>query len=64
MRDLDQQPYSEDEARVAKFLFDKGAGGGDDPIGYLMASHDYLIHQRNELRRTIEKLLRSPPGIV
>lgn len=62
MRDLDQQPYSPDEARVAKFFFDKGIGGGDDPIGFLMASHEYLVKERNFLRDQL--LTWSPPGIV
>lgn len=50
MRDLDKNPYSPDEQRVAKFFCDKGIGGGDDPIGSLMASHEYLVFERNELK--------------
>jgi hypothetical protein len=53
VRDLDSNPYSADEARVAKFFFDKGLGGGDDPIGALMASHEYLVHEGNELRKLL-----------
>lgn len=64
MRDLEQQPYSPDEARVAKFLFDKGVGGGDDPIGFLMASHEYVVAERNALSAAIKSLGRSPPGVV
>jgi hypothetical protein len=52
MRDLDKNPYSPDEERVAKWIMDKtDIGGGDDPIGFLMASHEYAIHQRNELQK-------------
>jgi len=53
MRDFDKNPYSPDEARVAKFFGDKGTGGGDDPIGALMASHDYAIAQRNYLAKSL-----------
>jgi hypothetical protein len=52
-RDLDEKPYSEDEKRVAKFFFDKGVGGGDDPIGALMASHEMLVAQRNALAKRL-----------
>lgn len=46
MRDMDKNPYSKDEQRVAKFLFDLGAGGGDDPIGFILASHAMLAAER------------------
>ena len=46
-RDLSTNPYSAEELRVAQFFFDKGVGGGDDPIGALMASHEYLVWQRH-----------------
>lgn len=45
-RDLDKNPYSPDEQRVAQFFFERGTGGGDDPIGALIASHEYLIAER------------------
>lgn len=51
MRDLDKNPYSEAEQRVAQFFFDRGTGGGDDPIGAILASHQALADQRNELQR-------------
>lgn len=51
MRDLDENPYSADEARIAKFFWDKGLGGGDDPVGFILASYEYLVHERNELRQ-------------
>lgn len=53
MRDMDKHPYSPDEARVARFFFDLGVGGGDDPIGYLIASHQSLVAERNELRERL-----------
>jgi hypothetical protein len=47
-RDFDKNPYSPDEQRVAKWIVDKtGIGGGDDPIGFLMVSHEYVVAQRN-----------------
>lgn len=45
-RDFDSNPYSPDEQRVALWLADKtGAGGGDDPIGFMIASHEALAAQ-------------------
>jgi hypothetical protein len=59
-RDFDKNPYSPDEARVAKWLDEKaGMGGGDDPLGFLMVSYDYLVAQRNHLA----KLLGRNPNI-
>jgi hypothetical protein len=46
--------YTPDQARVAKFLFDLGIGGGDDPIGFLIASHQYMAQQRNEAQKQTE----------
>jgi hypothetical protein len=50
MRDIEKEPYSKDEARVAKFLFDLGAGGGDDPIEFILASHAFMAEERKALR--------------
>jgi hypothetical protein len=54
-RDIEKNPYSPDEARVAKFIFDMGAGGGDDPIGFIMASHAALAAERNLLREKLRE---------
>lgn len=51
MRDLDKDPYDKSEQRVAKFFFDLGTGGGDDPIGAMIASHQALAAERNELSK-------------
>lgn len=41
-------PYSEDESRVVNYLDGLvGIGGGADPIGFLIASHNMLVMQRN-----------------
>jgi hypothetical protein len=56
-RDIEARPYSPDEARVAQWFFDKGTGGGADPIGAMIASHEHLAAERNELRKQIEDLL-------
>jgi hypothetical protein len=58
-RDMDKNPYSPDERRVAKFLFDLGAGGGDDPIGFMMLSHAVLAEERNTLRQRIIELQKA-----
>ena len=44
-RDMKQNPYDEQEKRVADYLHEitEGQmGGGDDPIGFLIASHNTL----------------------
>jgi hypothetical protein len=57
-RDFDKRPYSPDETRVAEFFSSKGSGGGDDPIGALIASHEWLAAERNDLRQQVERLKR------
>jgi len=59
MRDLDKNPYSPDEQRVAHFFFERGIGGGDDPIGSLIASHQYLIMERRALREALEEIIKE-----
>lgn len=49
-RDFDTHPHSADEQRVAAFLSEAGVGAGDDPIGFILASHRLLSEQRNALR--------------
>jgi hypothetical protein len=51
-RNFEQNPYSADEKKVAEYLWeltDGTVGGGDDPIGFLIASHNILseFYQRN-----------------
>jgi hypothetical protein len=57
-RDFDKDPYRPDEERVCKYLqekFDHQIGCGDDPIGFLIASHDYLTIGLQELLVTAEE---------
>lgn len=61
MRDLNANPYSPDEERIAKFFCDKGIGGGDDPLGSLMAGHDYLAWQRNRYQKILRYMLARSP---
>src|SRR5216684_1933823 len=42
-RDFDKNPYSQDEQRVADYLFERGIGGGDDPIGFILASYAFAL---------------------
>lgn len=58
MRDMKAKPYTDAEKRVADYLTqltDNQIGGGEDPIGFLMASHAYLVHERAEVRRVIRE---------
>lgn len=42
--------YTPDQARAAQYIYDKtGIGGGEDPIGFLICSHQLMSDQRNEL---------------
>jgi hypothetical protein len=47
MRDMEKNPYSADEKRVAEYVVKlTGVGAGNDPIGFLMASHAALVEDR------------------
>jgi hypothetical protein len=55
LRDLKSYPYSTAERRVAAYLHslaDGLAGGGDDPIGALIAMHNSLSY---DAKRRVEK---------
>jgi hypothetical protein len=48
MRDIEKNPYTPDEQRVVDYLVKitgGSIGGGDDPIGFLIASHANLAHR-------------------
>lgn len=43
-RDIERDPYDRQEQRVAEFLSRVGGiGGGDDPIGFLIASYAFKV---------------------
>lgn len=56
MRDFDAKPYSADEARIAKFFADRGVGGGDDPVGFILSSYEMLIADRKQLTDQLDRL--------
>ncbi len=60
-RDFDTNPYDESEDRVAKFLCEAGLGGGDDPIGFMLASHAYIIAEN---KRMIDGLTMAQEGVA
>lgn len=52
-----ETPYDFQEARVAKWIMDRtGIGGGDDPVGFILASYDLKIQQMEEMRQRLESL--------
>ena len=65
MRDLDTHPYTKDEQRVANWLAERSGGnigGGDDPIGFLLASYAYLhamLHQEPDSEGTRKKVPKT-----
>lgn len=55
MRDFDKNPYTPDEMRVAEFFFERGTGGGDDPIGAILAGYAFVVIERNNLRTALSE---------
>lgn len=59
-RDFTRSPYSDDEKRIVNWLnkITKGnsVGGGDDPIGFFMASYEMVIAERKEMKLQINAL--------
>jgi hypothetical protein len=51
-RDLHRAPYSNEELRVVDYLHmvAPDIGAGDDPIGFLLASHNWLMRERRGQR--------------
>lgn len=52
-RDFAAQPYSKEEERVLVYLHNVAPdiGGGDDPIGFLLSSHNWLMRERRGQRQ-------------
>jgi len=49
--------YDKSEARVAQWIVDRtGIGGGDDPVGFILASYDLKIAEMNQLREKLAAL--------
>ena len=56
-RDFDTNPYTADEQRVVEYIklvTKDQMGGGDDPIGFLLASHVHVIRQKTKLQEVQE----------
>lgn len=58
MRDFANEPYRFDEQRVCDYLTKiADVGCGEDPIGFLIASHGALVERVAEQKRGAEVLL-------
>jgi hypothetical protein len=55
-RDFEVEPYNADEHRVAIWFADHGIGGGDDPIGSMIACLEYRNVELAATRTEIERL--------
>jgi hypothetical protein len=55
-RDFEVEPYNADEHRVAIWFADHGVGGGDDPIGSMIACLEYRNVELAATRAEIERL--------
>jgi len=64
MRDFDKNPYTPCEKRIAEFFSEKGIGGGDDPVGFIIASHQALADDRRELRALVAKYDRTINEVI
>lgn len=51
-RDYFRNPYTDAEMRVVEYLHlvAPDIGGGDDPLGFIIASHKYLLRERRSQR--------------
>lgn len=61
-RDFTERPYTADEQRVADHIAKQCAstiGGGDDPIGFILAAHGYATAERNKLRTAIHDAIEA-----
>ena len=52
-RDFEATPYTKDERRVAEYIAGLGVGGGDDPIGFILASHAALAAGQAQVCRPL-----------
>lgn len=63
-RDLKIEPYRPDEQRVVAYLREimPDIGAGDDPVGFLIASHASLRERVQEFRSAYEDILDDDPN--
>lgn len=60
MRNLETNPYSADENRVVEFLCEKvGLGCGDDPIGFVLVSCEYMMREQTALRKQLRNMTKE-----
>lgn len=58
MRNIEENPYTKEEQRVADFIVERSngaVGGGDDPIGFLLASYALLSAALDKAISTIQE---------
>lgn len=62
-RDFETHPYSADEERIAAYLRDllPDVGAGDDPIGFLIASHGALAADARRLAAEMREEVENRP---
>lgn len=59
-RDISINPYSVDEQRVVDYIMSaSGLGAGDDPIGFLLASHASIVEELSYIRGLMEPMLKN-----
>jgi hypothetical protein len=59
-RNMVARPYSADEERVVKYIVDlTDIGGGPDPIGFLIASHNALVERLRADRAAVVEECRQ-----
>ncbi|MFL5253805.1 MAG: hypothetical protein ACJ8AI_13070 [Rhodopila sp.] len=63
-RNFSANPYTSDEERVATWLRSRTPeiGAGDDPIGFVLASYELVVSQRNELAAQVTAIRKILNG--
>jgi hypothetical protein len=58
-RDFDKDPYDKHEKQVCEYLtlIAPDIGCGTDPVGFLIASHNELRRQLQQLRAAVKQML-------
>jgi hypothetical protein len=62
MRSIVDRPYTPEEKRVSDYIQEITGGlvgSGDDPIGFLLASHAQLRFDHDDLKRQLEDARRE-----